>query len=335
MVKKRLASGEPCGKCVQAEDQLKKRGLWDRVDKVVWADESDKDGLGWALAQKHNVSAAPFFLVGDAAKVEVYTSTLSLIRDLQENGTANTGKPFGDVPRDRFEGAEPLEIVRWALDIHGKETAIAFSGAEDVVLIHMAIETRLPFAAVTLDTGRLHPETYEFIDWVREKYAIELIVTAPDHAKLEGLVSEKGLFSFYRDGHAECCAIRKVEPLRRALAGRPAWITGQRRDQSSVTRGALPIVETDRHLSVGDANLVKVNPLAEWTAEKVWDYIRTNEIPHNPLHGRGFASIGCAPCTRPVLPGQSPREGRWWWEGAETKECGLHAQNLDATPTPD
>jgi phosphoadenosine phosphosulfate reductase len=262
------------------------------------------------LARTHGVDTAPFYIAGGV----VYRSTLLLIREVL------------DAPRSGFdpESAEPAEIVRWALETHGPKTAVAFSGAEDVALIHIAAEVGLPFVALTIDTGRLHPETYAFIDEVRERYDLDLWITAPEAAEVSALVTTKGLFSFYRDGHAECCELRKVRPLTRALAGRPAWLTGQRRDQAA-TRGELAVVEDDRVFG-----LAKVNPLASWSRDQVWDFIRANDIPFNPLHARGFASIGCAPCTRPITPGQAEREGRWWWENEAAKECGLHAGNLSA-----
>lgn len=310
MVKKRLSSGDACRKCVQSEELLRQRGHWERIDEVVWADESDPESPGARLAREHGVDTAPFYVVDG----RVYRSTLLLIREVL------------DAPAAGFdpESAGPAAIVRWALETHGGATAIAFSGAEDVALIHLAAATGLPFVALTVDTGRLHPETYAFIDEVRDRYDLDLVVTAPDAAEVSTLVSAKGLFSFYRDGHGECCDIRKVRPLARALAGRPAWLTGQRRDQA-VTRGELAVVEDDRVFG-----LVKVNPLASWSRDRLWDFIRAEAIPYNPLHARGFASIGCAPCTRPITPGQAEREGRWWWEDDGAKECGLHPNKLSA-----
>jgi len=140
-------------------------------------------------------------------------------------------------------------------------------------------------------------------------------------------VREKGLFSFYKDGHKECCGIRKVEPLVRALAPLRAWVTGQRRDQSPDTRAAVPVVQRDSAFSTPERPLVKFNPLANWTSKQVWTFIRENDVPYNALHDRGFISIGCEPCTRPTNPGQHERAGRWWWEEETKKECGLHAGN--------
>lgn len=222
---------------------------------------------------------------------------------------------------------EPRDIIEAALE-RFERVAISFSGAEDVVLIDMA--TRIKRGAVqvfSLDTGRLHPETYRFIDKVREHYQIPIDVLSPDTVAVEALVREKGLFSFYKDGHTECCGVRKVAPLRRKLATLDAWITGQRRDQSPSTRSHVPIVQDDAAFATPERRLVKFNPLANWSSEDVWNYIRGMEVPYNALHERGFVSIGCEPCTRPVLPNQHEREGRWWWEEATQKECGLHASN--------
>ncbi len=224
-------------------------------------------------------------------------------------------------------GKGPLVILKRALASFDN-IAVSFSGAEDVVLVDMAARIRPGLQVITLDTGRLHPETYRFIEEVRDKYPIELNILSPDPALLEPLVRAKGLFSFYRDGHTECCGIRKVEPLRRRLATLDAWITGQRRDQNS-TRQTLAEVERDSAFSTPDRGLIKFNPLTNWTSAQVWDYIEAYQVPINELHREGFVSIGCEPCTRAVLPHQHERAGRWWWEDSAKKECGLHAGNLD------
>jgi len=221
----------------------------------------------------------------------------------------------------------PREILAHALARHDN-IAISFSGAEDVVLVDLAVKIRPDVKVFTLDTGRLHPETYRFIEQVRERYGIAIEALSPDAAQLESLVRAKGLFSFYRDGHDECCGIRKVAPLRRKLATLDAWITGQRRDQSP-TRAVVPVLQADPAFAAGGRVLAKYNPLANWSSERVWNYIRGNELPYNALHERGYTSIGCEPCTRAILPGQHEREGRWWWEEATKKECGLHKGNLD------
>lgn len=205
--------------------------------------------------------------------------------------------------------------------------AISFSGAEDVVLIDMAHKLGLDLAVFCLDTGRLHPETYRFIEDVRSHYGITIEVLSPDATAVQNLVREKGLFSFYKDGHNECCSVRKIAPLRRKLETLDAWITGQRRDQS-VTRTDVPLEQVDKAFSSTTHTVTKFNPLAGWTSKDVWAYIRENDVPFNPLHDRGFVSIGCEPCTRAVGPHEHERAGRWWWEEATQKECGLHAQNV-------
>jgi phosphoadenosine phosphosulfate reductase len=226
---------------------------------------------------------------------------------------------------------QPSEIIQFALENFGGGIGISFSGAEDVVLIDMAAKTGRNFRVFSLDTGRLHSETYQFIDKVREHYCIAVEVFFPKPDAVEKLVKTKGLFSFYEDGHKECCGIRKVEPLKRALATFDAWMTGQRRDQSPSTRAQVAVVEIDRVFSSPDRDLIKFNPLANWSSQQVWSYIREKNVPFNPLHERGFISIGCEPCTRPVLPGQHEREGRWWWEDQTRKECGLHAGNVESS----
>lgn len=222
---------------------------------------------------------------------------------------------------------DPEQVLEWALSQY-ENIALSFSGAEDVVLVHMASRIRPGVAVFTLDTGRLHDRTYRFIETVRDTYPIDLEVLHPDADQLAALVREKGLFSFYRDGHSECCGIRKVGPLRRKLKDLDAWITGQRHDQSPDTRAEVPVVQHDTVFSGPDRSLVKINPLANWTSRDVWAFIRENDVPCNELHREGFVSIGCAPCTRAVLPNQHEREGRWWWEDSVEKECGLHADNV-------
>lgn len=212
---------------------------------------------------------------------------------------------------------------------HSERTAVSFSGAEDVVLIDLAARVcqGRPVPVFSLDTGRLHGETYRFLETVRERYSLELELLLPDPDEVARLVRAKGLFSFYADGHGECCAIRKIQPLRRKLRTLDAWITGQRADQS-VTRSALPTCQPDLTFSTADHPVRKFNPLAAWRSADVWAYIHQHQVPYNPLHDRGFRSIGCEPCTRTVAPHQHEREGRWWWEQAAEKECGLHGQNV-------
>ena len=226
--------------------------------------------------------------------------------------------------------ATPQEIIKKALETYGDEIAISFSGAEDVMLIEYAKQSSLPFRVFSLDTGRLHPETYRYFQTVEERYGIKIEYCFPSSREVQDLVREKGMFSFYKDGHQECCGVRKVNPLRRQLNTLKAWITGQRKDQSPGTRQEIPVVQIDPAFKgVGDGELVKWNPVANVSSEETWLNIRALEVPYNPLHERGFVSIGCEPCTKATLPSQHEREGRWWWEEATQKECGLHKGNLD------
>lgn len=195
--------------------------------------------------------------------------------------------------------------------------------AEDMVLTHAIYDSGLPLEVFTLDTGRLHKETLGLLDDIQCKYGRSPTVHKPDARTVEMYVRQHGEFAFYEslELRKACCQIRKVEPLKKALAGRSAWITGQRRAQAA-TRGQLPLEEHDPVFG-----LQKFNPLAEWSDEEVWTTIRTLNIPYNPLHDRGYPSIGCEPCTRAIKPGEDVRAGRWWWESADSKECGLHAAN--------
>jgi phosphoadenosine phosphosulfate reductase len=200
--------------------------------------------------------------------------------------------------------------------------------AEDMVLTHAIFSADLPIEVFTLDTGRLNPETLAVLDAVAARYRRDLTVMRPDTAAVDAYVTKHGAHAFYESValRKACCEIRKVIPLRRALAGRPAWITGQRREQA-VTRGALAEQEYDPVFG-----LEKFNPLAAWTVDDVWSAIRGLAIPYNALHDRGYPSIGCEPCTRAIKPGEDLRAGRWWWESSDSKECGLHAGNLSAIP---
>lgn len=227
----------------------------------------------------------------------------------------------------KLQQSEPEEILTHALE-QFDNIAVSFSGAEDVVLVEMASKLKPGVSVFCLDTGRLHPETYTFIDHVRQHFDIKLEVLFPEAKAVEELTRQKGLFSFYEDNHQECCGIRKVGPLRRKLQTLDAWVTGQRKDQSPGTRTQIPVIQNDPVFAKPGGSLTKFNPLANWSSERVWQYIRANNIPYNPLHDLGFTSIGCAPCTKPIGPGQHEREGRWWWEEATKKECGLHGSNI-------
>lgn len=336
MVKKKLASGEPCKKCAQAEEMLRRRDLWDQVDDVVWADETDESSPGMQLAKKYAVDIAPFFLVDRSGGTEVYASAIKIAKDVlskkkeQQSNRAQAGVSVPALTEaEVVEFAESMrtanapDIVGRILARLGKKCAIAFSGAEDVALIDMAAKSGHDFSVFCLDTGRLHPETYRFIDTVRQFYGIEIHLVSPNFVTLEALVRKKGLFSFYEDGHGECCGIRKVEPLRRVLQHYEGWITGQRRDQSP-TRADVPVIAWDR--AHQEAGMLKVNPLAEMSLAQVWKYIHDNDVPYNELHAKGYVSIGCEPCTRALRPGEHERAARWWWEDATQRECGLHVR---------
>lgn len=214
------------------------------------------------------------------------------------------------------------EVLAWALgEFHPRVALAASFGAEDVVLIDMLAKLNPKARVFTLDTGRLPYETYTLMEAIRERYGLVLEVYFPGTAAVEAMVREHGADLFYKslEHRKRCCSVRKVEPLGRALAGLDAWITGLRRDQA-VTRASVEKVEVD----VEHGRIIKLNPLADWTWDRVWEYIRAHNVPYNALHDRGYPSIGCAPCTRGVKPGEDPRAGRWWWESPETKECGLH-----------
>ena len=198
--------------------------------------------------------------------------------------------------------------------------------AEDMVLTDAIARADLPIELFVLNTGRLHGDTLDLIARVRSHYGLPVKVHGPDPDAVAQYVSRHGRDGFYRDLELRqrCCEIRKVQPLRRALAGRRAWITGQRRAQSS-SRSSLPAREYD-----AVHRMEKFNPLAEWTESMVWSYIKSRAVPYNRLYDQGYRSIGCAPCTRPILPAEDLRAGRWWWEAPEHKECGLHVQAVHA-----
>lgn len=221
-----------------------------------------------------------------------------------------------------FEFMTAQEALAWALERFHPKIAFASSfGAEDMVVIDMLMTLNPTARVFTLDTGRLPSETYSLMEAIRERYGLSIEVYFPQAATVETMVREHGVNLFYKsvENRKRCCGIRKVEPLGRALAGLDAWITGLRREQA-VTRTEIQKVEVD----ADHGGIIKINPLADWTEEQVWTYIQTHHVPYNALHDQGYPSIGCAPCTRAVKPGEDPRAGRWWWENPETKECGLH-----------
>ncbi len=217
---------------------------------------------------------------------------------------------------------DPRAILEKALSKWHPRIALASSfSLEDAIVTHMLMDIRKDAVVFALDTGRLNPETYECAEALRRRYGLKIEWYFPERVAVEDLERNKGLFSF-RDSienRKECCGIRKVEPLRRALSGLDAWITGLRREQS-VTRTELRAVEVDH----ANGGMYKVNPLSEWTLEQLWDFAHKHRIPYNRLYDQGYTSIGCAPCTRAIQPGEDQRAGRWWWENPEHKECGLH-----------
>lgn len=192
--------------------------------------------------------------------------------------------------------------------------------AEDMVLTDLILRNQLNIGIFSLETGRLHAETLGMLDAVKNTYGTAITLFKPETAAVDAYVQQHGLNAFYDsvEMRKECCRIRKVEPLNRALAGNKAWVTGQRRAQAA-TRTELAVQEDD--IAHG---MQKFNPLADWSEEDVWHYIRSNQVPYNPLHDKGYPSIGCEPCTRAIQPGEDVRAGRWWWENPESKECGLH-----------
>lgn len=224
---------------------------------------------------------------------------------------------------ESFEDKSPHELLEWALERYGSKIALSSSfGAEDVALIDMMWRVDPKARVFTLDTLRLHTETYTVMDQIRAKYGVKLDIHYPDIQAVDAMVQKEGYNCFYRgiELRKYCCGVRKVEPLNRALAPLDAWISGLRRDQAS-SRTNVAKIEVD---TVHD-NKIKLNPLADWTSEQVWDYIRFHKVPYNELHDQDFPSIGCAPCTRAIKPGEDPRAGRWWWElDPNAKECGIH-----------
>ncbi len=220
-----------------------------------------------------------------------------------------------------FEGKEPEQILQYFITRFGREIALASSlGLEDQVLTDMIMKIDPGIPIFTLDTGRLFPETYDLIQSTNSRYKIKMEIYFPEAGRVENMVREHGINLFYDsiELRKHCCHIRKIEPLKRAMQGRKAWISGLRRSQS-VTRTQVPGVEWD-----SNHQMIKVNPLVNWSEEQVWEYIKREKVPFHPLHLKGYPSIGCQPCTRAIEEGEDIRAGRWWWENPETRECGLH-----------
>jgi phosphoadenosine phosphosulfate reductase len=226
--------------------------------------------------------------------------------------------------KNDLSGKTPEEIIRWADAFFCEgECALASSfGAEDQVITDMLQKEKLHIPVFTLDTGRLPQETYDLVDATRKRYGIQVEVLVPETSSLEAMLTRYGSNLFYEsvDLRRECCRIRKVQPLAKKLSTLKAWICGLRREQS-VTRTAIAPVEWDESFG-----LYKINPLADVTEGAVWEYIRKHEVPYNALHDEGYPSIGCAPCSRAIKPGEDIRAGRWWWEMPEHRECGLHRE---------
>jgi phosphoadenosine phosphosulfate reductase len=221
-----------------------------------------------------------------------------------------------------YEDRKAEDVITWTLDTFQHRAAICTSfQAEGMVILDLAYRVDPGVRVFTIDTGRLPSETYELIDRVRDHYGIDIEVYYPDPKKLAQMVTKHGINPFYHSVSLRllCCEVRKVNPLNRVLQNLDAWITGLRRSQSQ-TRANVRKVEVDRD----HGNIIKVNPLADWSEQQVWEYIRANQLPYNQLYDQGYSSIGCAPCTRPVVPGEDQRAGRWWWENGMPKECGIH-----------
>jgi len=221
--------------------------------------------------------------------------------------------------------ARTLELLHAAVDEFGSAGEVTFAnsfGAEDMVLTDLILAERLPIEIFSLDTGRLPAETYTLMGEVEKRYSTTLKVFFPDASAVEQYVRTQGINAFYDSVELRkaCCGVRKVEPLRRALAGKKAWITGLRAAQSTTRTELAP-----REFDAGNG-LEKFNPLFDWSEEQVWAYIRIHELPYNALHDQFYPSIGCAPCTRSIAVGEDVRAGRWWWENPESKECGLHVK---------
>ena len=219
----------------------------------------------------------------------------------------------------------PQEVLKWTIDnLHPKIAMASSFGAEDVAVIDMMMKINPKARIFTLDTGRLNQETYDVMDEIRNKYSINIEVMFPDQNEVEQMVRVNGMNLFYQSiGNRKlCCGIRKVHPLNKMLVTLDGWITGLRNDQTQNRMSAKKIEIDDQHNGI-----IKINPIIDWSWEQTWDYIKTNNIPYNKLHDKGYPSIGCEPCTRAIKPGEPLRAGRWWWETDPEKECGLHADH--------
>lgn len=352
LVKKIMEDGEECQKCGEVSERLKSGDELRFINKIVYADVRHPESEGSRLASDLNVEIAPFFIVEDGGEKTIYKSYMLFKKkvlnkvleaadieieekrkkagDTDAFGISTTSSvaneissPDIEVLNKKFEEKSPQELLEWGLNTYHPNIALAWSGAEDVALVDMMVKINPEARIFTLDTGRLNQETYELIDVVRKKYKIQVEVLLPDSAEVEKMVRERGANFFYESTEARklCCNVKKVKPLKKMLATLDGWITGLRRDQA-VTRTALNKIEIDDTFG----GILKLNPLAGWSHDDVWTYIKENDVPYNKLHDMGYPSIGCAACTRAVEPGEDIRAGRWWWETPESKECGLHVK---------
>ena len=216
------------------------------------------------------------------------------------------------------------QVLGFALEKFHPRIALSNSlQTEDMVVLDIAWRIEPKVRVFTLDTGRLHQETYDMMDRVRDHYGVKLEVLFPDAAEVQAMVNAKGLNLFYEsvENRHECCGLRKVKPLQKALAGLDAWVTGLRRDQWA-SRTNIGKIEID----AANGGIIKFNPIADWTQEQLDEYVKAHNVPRHALYSKGFTSIGCLPCTRATQPGENPRAGRWWWEQEGQKECGLHVR---------
>ena len=226
---------------------------------------------------------------------------------------------------DKNSNKNPEELLDFIFQLHGNKVELASSfGAEDVVIIHMIQNLGLSIPIFTIDTGRLNQETYNLIDEIRNKYNIKIEILFPNNVDVETMVQEKGMNLFYKsvENRQLCCNVRKVIPLEKKLSNLDAWITGLRKNQNE-NRSNFKKIEID----IRKKTILKYNPLIDWSFEQVFDYIKKNNVPYNKLHDLNYPSIGCAPCTRGIKAGESPRAGRWWWENENNTECGLHSKD--------
>ncbi len=225
-----------------------------------------------------------------------------------------------------YEEKSVKELLKWAIDTFKNKLILANSlSLEDQIISDILIKLNPKIDIFFLDTGRIHQKTYDLLERSMDRYNIKYKILFPDTEKIENFERNQGPNPFYKsiELRKECCLIRKVEPLKRALNGYDAWITGLR-CQQSITRTDIRIIEWDDNFG-----LVKINPLRDWTIEQVWDYIKKNDVPYNKLYDENFSSIGCVPCTRAIKPGENIRAGRWWWEDMQDRECGLHHKKED------